>query len=65
VLKEQVCPSEDFAVYTASCRLGSETLILGQVCVRPSQSKVINSDVEFALEMSLPKDPKGMVRRDI
>ena len=33
--------------------------------MRPSQSKVINNDVDFTLEMSLPKDPKGMVRRDI
>jgi len=65
VLKVHTQPSEDFAVYTSSCRLGSETLVLGQVCVRPSQLKVIEKDLEFSLDMSLPKDPKGMVRRDI
>jgi len=65
VLKVHTQPSEDFAVYTSSCRLGSETLVLGQICVRPSQLKVIEKDLEFSLDMSLPKDPKGMVRRDI
>lgn len=65
VLKVLYQPSEDFAVYSSSCRLGSETMVLGQVCVRPSQAKVIQKDLEFALDMSLPKDPKGMVRRDI
>ena len=39
--------------------------MLGQVCVRQSQAKIIESDLEFSLDMSLPKDPKGMVRRDI
>lgn len=51
--------------FSASCRLGTQTLVLGQVCVRESQLKTINSDIEFSLKLSLPKDPRGLVRRDI
>jgi hypothetical protein len=40
-------------------------MVLGQVCVRESQLKTIGSDIEFALKLSLPKDPRGLVRRDI
>ena len=65
VLKVYAQQSKNFAVFTSSVRLGSETLVLGQVCVRQSQAKVFESDLEFSLDMSLPKDPKGMVRRDI
>jgi hypothetical protein len=40
-------------------------LVLGQVCVRESQLKTVGSDIEFSLKLSLPKDPRGLVRRDI
>ena len=51
--------------FSASCRLGTQTLVLGQVCVRESQLKTVGSDIEFSLKLSLPKDPRGLVRRDI
>ena len=30
--------------YSASCRLGQHTIVLGQLCIRPTQSKTLGTE---------------------
>ena len=51
--------------FSASCRLGSGTLVLGQICLKESMKTVIKQDLDFDLNLSFPKDTLGMIRRDV
>ena len=44
--------------------MGNNSLVIGQLCLKPSNKTVVKSDLEFVLNVKLPKDPHGMVRRD-
>jgi hypothetical protein len=50
---------------SASCRIGSNSLVLGQVCLKESTKVIVKDKLTFNLKLTLQKDLRGMTRRDV
>ena len=44
--------------------MGNNSLVIGQMSLRQAESTVVKGDLDFKLNIKLPKDNSGMTRRD-
>ena len=50
---------QEFGSCSASCRIGSNSLVLGQLCIKESNKVVVKDKLIFNLKLSLQKDFRG------
>ena len=51
-------------ILSSLCRMGAYTQVVGQLSLKQSMKTVVKGDLELTLNMKLPRDTQGMVRRD-